>query len=341
MKAILLAGGYATRLWPLTRSTPKPLLPLKRKRVASYIVDDLEEIAAIDEIIVSTNLRFKREFEKWKENEKYSTVRVEEEETLSEEGKLGTIGALSQFIQEIDEEGVLVVAGDNYFPFDFQNFIRYYREKNSTVIATYELENKRKAKKYGVLELSEDDRVTSFVEKPERPPASTVSVACYLFRPSHFRMIKKYLEEGNNPDEPGRFIEWLHKRKNVYGFRFTQKGFDIGTPASYLEAFEELTDESYVSEDTEIEPSVEIRDPVIIEEDVHASGKSVLGPYVHLQTGVRVGSSSISNSILFEESTVENSRISKSIVGKKAEIRGLELKDSVIGGYTRANSCSS
>lgn len=308
--------------------------------MASYIVEDLEKVQAIDEIIVSTNLRFKQEFEKWKEDQKYSNMRVEEEKTFSEGEKLGTIGALSQFIQEINEEDVLVVAGDNYFPFDFQNFISYYREKQSTVIATYELENKKKAKKYGVLELSEDDRVTSFVEKPEDPPASTVSVACYLFHPTHFKMIETYLEEGNNPDEPGRFIEWLHKREDVYGFRFTQKGFDIGSPASYIEAFEELTDESYISEDTDIKASVKIKDPVIMEEDVHVSGKSIVGPYVHLQTGVRLDSSSISNSILFEESTIENSRIRKSIVGKNAEIRSLELNDSVIGGYTKANGRS-
>lgn len=335
MKAILLAGGYATRLWPLTRSIPKPLLPLGGKKVASYIVDELEDLEEINEIIISTNLRFKQEFESWARDHSYHKIRVVEEKTREEEEKLGTIGALAQFIDEIDED-VLVVAGDNYFPFNFNDFIDYYKKVQSPTIATYELKNKEKAKKYGVLELSEENQVTSFVEKPEDPPSSTVSVACYLFTASSFQMINQYLKGRGNPDEPGRFIEWLHTRKPVYGFRFTERGFDIGTPHSYIEAFKALTPENEISNEAKIEDSVEIRPPVLIQGNTTISGESRIGPYVHLQSGTQIDSSLVSDSIIFEDCQIKNSSVSWSLLGKNSKIKELELKNSVIGDYTKA-----
>ncbi|NIQ08058.1 MAG: NDP-sugar synthase [Candidatus Korarchaeota archaeon] len=335
MISIVMAGGFATRLWPLTRSVPKPLLPLGEKKVIDYLVEELEAITKIDEIIVSTNRRFSREFENWINTQGYQKVKVEVEKTFSEAEKLGTIGALSQFVGMINDE-VLVVAGDNYFPFDFKEFISYYDEKQSPVIATYVLEDREKAKQYGVVELSKEDLVTSFVEKPDDPPSSTVSVASYLFPRSHFKLIERYLKEGGNPDEPGRFIEWLHTQSEVYGFRFTERAFDIGTPRSYIEAFKALISGTSVSDDAKIEESVTIRSPVLIQGDVDLSGESIVGPYVHLLPGARVHSCSVSNSLVFQNAEVKESNLHWSIIGKGAKIKGLSFNESVIGSYTKA-----
>lgn len=337
MKVICMAGGYATRLWPLTTSIPKPLLPLGRKRVLDYIIEKLESVDEIEEILISTNSRFSQDFEVWAENQSFSNIQIVEEKTRKEKEKLGTIGALSQFTENLDEE-VLVIAGDNYFPFNFTKFINYFHKRDSTTIAVYDLDSIEKAKNYGVVNLSSQNQVLSFVEKPKTPSSSTVSVACYLFPAPHFKLIEKYLDEGGNPDAPGHFIQWLCSRKDVYGFKFKERPFDIGTPDSYMDAFKELTEETFVSKRAKIGGSVKIEDPVIIEKGAIISGDCKIGPYTFIQPRTEINFSRISDTIVFENSQIKKSTIKNSLIGKSVQIKDISVSSSVIGHYTRLNS---
>jgi len=238
MKAIILAGGYAKRLWPLTKNKPKQLLSVGGKPMVEYIMEKLEIQKEIDKIIISTNEKFEDNFKEWLLGYKSSKdIELVIEPTLSEKNKLGSVGALGYLIREknIDEE-LMIIGGDNLFEFDLRDLINYYREKKGNVVALYDLKSIQEARSYGIAKIDEEKRIIDFVEKPENPPSSLVSTACYVLSQEGVRGILTYLDAGENPDAIGFFIKWLIKREKVFGFVFSGKWFDIGSLESLKEA---------------------------------------------------------------------------------------------------------
>jgi glucose-1-phosphate thymidylyltransferase len=255
MKAVVLAGGYATRLWPITKHRPKMLLPIGETTVIDRIFEELEDDDRIEEVYVSTNERFAEAFESHLTDSGFEKPRLSIEETTEEAEKFGVVGALGQLV---DREGIdddlLVVAGDNLIGFDLSSFIDYVDEKEATALAAYDVGDREKAKSYGLVEL-DGERVVDFQEKPDEPNSTLVSIACYGF-PAESLRFQEYLDGDNNPDEPGWFIQWLQAREPVYAFTFEEPWFDIGTPASYLEAIAwELDDHSGIAESATVEAS--------------------------------------------------------------------------------------
>ncbi len=238
MKAIILAGGYAKRLWPLTKNKPKQLLSVGGRPMIEYIIEKLEAQKEIDKIIISTNKKFEKNFKEWLlEYKPIKDISLVIEPTLSEENKLGSVGALGYLIKEknINEE-LMIIGGDNLFEFDLKDLINYYREKEGNIVALYDLKSIKKARSYGVTKVDEEMRIIDFVEKPENPPSALVSTACYILSPEGVRSILTYLDKGESPDAIGFFIKWLIKRERVFGFVFSGKWFDIGSLESLKEA---------------------------------------------------------------------------------------------------------
>jgi glucose-1-phosphate thymidylyltransferase len=238
MKAIILAGGYAKRLWPLTKNKPKQLLSVGGRPMIEYIVEKLKAQEEIDKIIISTNEKFGQNFQQWLlEYKSLKYIELVIEPTLSEKNKLGSVGALGYLIREkkIDEE-LMIIGGDNLFEFDLRDLIYYYREKKGNVVALYDLKSIQKARSYGVAKVNEEMRIIGFVEKPENPPSTLVSTACYMLSPEGVKSILTYLDKGENPDAIGFFIKWLIKRERVFGFVFSGKWFDVGSLESLKEA---------------------------------------------------------------------------------------------------------
>jgi len=235
MKAVILAGGYAKRMWPLTKNRPKPLLPVAGRPMLDYVMASMEPVEALDEIFISTNMRFKDQFEAYlKDVRTAKRVSLFVEDTRSEEEKLGSVGALGYLIREngIDEE-LLVIGGDNIFGFKMEDFIEYFHRKGANTIALYDVGDRGKACLYGIAYVDEECRIIDFYEKPSDPQSTLVSTACYAFTRKGVRNVLRYLEEENDPDKMGHFIEWLHKHDDVYGFVFTGVWFDIGSIESY------------------------------------------------------------------------------------------------------------
>lgn len=238
MKAIILAGGYAKRLWPLTKNKPKQLLSVGGRPMIEYIMEKLETQKEIDKIIISTNEKFEENFKEWLLGYKsLKDIEMIFEPTLSEKDKLGSVGALGYVIREknIDEE-LMIIGGDNLFEFDLRDLINYYREKKGNVVALYDLKSIQKARSYGVAKVDEEMRIIGFVEKPENPPSTLVSTACYMLSSEGVRSIITYLDKRENPDAIGFFIKWLIKRERVFGFVFSGRWFDIGSLESLKEA---------------------------------------------------------------------------------------------------------
>lgn len=139
MRAIILAGGYATRLWPITRDIAKPLLPLGKKRIIEYLIDELLACDEIDRIYVSTNYYYACQFHEWLRERKYDKVEIRVEKTVREEEKLGAIGALSQLFKELPMDDYLVLAGDNHSSMKIEDLINYFKEKNALIVAAFDI----------------------------------------------------------------------------------------------------------------------------------------------------------------------------------------------------------
>lgn len=240
MKVIVLAGGFAKRMWPLTKDKPKHLLEIAKKPMLSYVLNKIDMIGneTVDIVYISTNARFKENFEIFLDNyESKVKLKLVIEDTLSEGEKLGSIGALYFLVKEenIDDD-LLIIGGDNLFEFDLNDMIQFFNKKNSDVIAVYDTESKEKAKLYGVLDVDQDDKIIDFLEKPEDPPSTLCATACYLLTKDGVNNLKRYVDDNNNPDAMGFFVSWLIGKKNVYAYSFNGSWFDIGSFESLEEA---------------------------------------------------------------------------------------------------------
>jgi glucose-1-phosphate thymidylyltransferase len=237
VKAIILAGGYATRLRPLTDDTSKPLLPVGGRPMIDWILDRVREVGELDEIHVVTNSRFAGDFRRWAESQ--DGVVVHDDGTTSNEDRLGAIGDIAFTLDAsgIDDDDLLVVAGDNLFDYSLADFVAFWRGKNeASVVAVHDVGDLELVQRYSVVELDDDGRIVGFEEKPPAPTTTLAATATYLYHRAHVPLLRRYLEEGNPPDQPGRFVAWLHSRVPVYAYPFEGSWADIGDPAQLLEA---------------------------------------------------------------------------------------------------------
>ncbi|MDG5760068.1 sugar phosphate nucleotidyltransferase [Natronococcus sp. A-GB1] len=315
--AVVLAGGYATRLWPITRHRPKMLLPLGETTVIDRIYAELEALDRIEEVYVSTNERFAPDFEAHLEDRPYDKPRLSVEETEREDEKLGVVGALAQLIdREGLDDDLLVIAGDNLFNFALEEFFEYFDRREGPAIAAYDVGSRERATSYGVLEL-DDERVVGFQEKPDEPESSLVSIGCYAFPGEMLSLFDPYLEGGNDPDEPGWFVQWLQDREPTYAYTFDGAWYDIGTRRSYLDAVSwHLDGDSHVAE------SATVRDGSV-------------GDDVHVMADATLVDADVERSVIFPAAHLGSTTVRDSIVDEEARISGFDLECALIGAHSR------
>jgi len=315
MDAIVLAGGYATRLWPITRHRPKMFLPVGETTVIDRVFEGFEADDRLDTVYVSTNERFADDFEAYLDEHPYEKPQVSVEETSEEDEKFGVVGALAQLV---DREGLdddtVVVAGDNIISFDLGEFVDFFEAKGGPALAAYDVGSRERARSYGLVEL-DGDRVVDFQEKPDDPNSTLVSIACYAFTAETVGLLSTYLEDGNNPDEPGWFIQWL--REDTYAFTFDDAWFDIGTPESYLEAVAWTLDGGNV-----------VADDATVE-------NTTLGENVHVMAGAELVDATVDRSIVFPGATISDAEVRNSIVDEQTRVEGVDLSGALIGAHTR------
>lgn len=237
MKAIILAAGYATRLYPLTLNQPKALLPIANKPIIDYIVSEIETINDIDELIVISNEKFFPHFSKWADSKKSRLdIKILNDNTTDDSNKLGAVGDIWYAIDnlKIDDE-ILVMAGDNIFTFNLIDFYKEYKKKDADMILVKEINELEELQRMANVSLDENLKVTDMEEKPKNPKSNIAAFASYIYKKDTVKLIKTYLDEGNNPDAPGFFPSWLYKKKDVYAYKFEGECYDIGTPKSYEE----------------------------------------------------------------------------------------------------------
>ena len=244
MRAVLLAAGYATRLYPLTERIAKPLLPLAGRPMIEYLLDRLLAVPELDGIHVVTNSKFAPAFAAWaQQTSTRLPLSVHDDGTTSEEHRLGAIGDLRFVVERAGLEGedLLVVAGDNLFAFDLADMVSFWSARTpASCVALYEHPDRSVLSQYGIVDVDDEGRVVDFVEKPAEPRSNLVATAAYVFDRSHVALLDAYLESGNSPDQPGNLVAWLVSREPVYGYRFAGDWVDIGNREQLLDADNEL-----------------------------------------------------------------------------------------------------
>ncbi len=239
MKALILAAGYAIRLHPLTLNKPKPLLALGKGLVIEHIIERIGELEEIDQILIVTNQKFFPHFKAWLNDFRFSKkIDILNDGTLSNEDRLGAIKDIEFAIREVGLNcNLLIVAGDNLFEDSLQDFVGFSNEKIPGIsIGLHDMGDRELVKKFGVVEIDQDNRIVDFQEKPSSPKSSLAAKCLYFFPGDKLSRVNQYLKEGNVEDAPGYYIEWLSKQEEVFGFVFRGSWYDIGDIASYEEA---------------------------------------------------------------------------------------------------------
>lgn len=313
MHAFILAGGFATRLWPLTERRAKPLLPLAGKPMLSHIV---EQIPAGFPVTVSTNASFAESFDDWKKTLARSDVTVRIEHTRSDDEKLGTLGATAQWIEEekIDDD-ILLLTGDNYFGFEMNTFVEHF--SGNALVAAYDIGDRSKASAFGTIVLGEDGRsAAGFEEKPKDPRSSLVSTGCSALPASVIPDLLAFAKV--KPDNVGGiFEELLRLGRTVEVFTFTEPWFDIGSFEAYLEATRLLVGERALSA------------PTAALEDCVCHGSVVLGE------GSRVRKSELTDTVIFGNCIIEDCILENCVIDDGCTLRGIDLTGKMLRAGTR------
>lgn len=240
MKALILGAGYGIRLYPLTKNTPKPLLDVGGKPVIEWTLDLLLPKKEIDNVYIISNLRFFDHYKKWLEEKMAQgnplfrkwgkKIIIYNDNSTSTDDKLGAIGDIQFVIKKAGiKDDLLIVAGDNIFELDPADFIKYFR-KNGTTIGLKDLKGTDRCilNQYGLVTLDKDNKVIDFEEKSPSSISTLVSMCLYIFSKEDIKLIDNYLKNGFNPDAPGFYMQWLYKKKDVYGYMLKGNWFDIG-----------------------------------------------------------------------------------------------------------------
>jgi len=244
MNVLILAAGYATRLYPLTKKKAKPLLEVGGKPMIEWVLDNLAGVPDIETVYVVTNARFAADFRAWADHyqvrhrtdsprrDRHTGVKIKivNDGSTSDADKLGAIGDI-QFVltrERLSGSGLLIVAGDNLFSDSLADFVEQARKTEATV-AVHDVGDREAIKRYANIDIDAQGTIAHFEEKPEKPRSTLAAIALYYYSPRVLELLPTYLKAGNNPDQPGRFVQWLYQRQPVQTFLIKGKWLDIGS----------------------------------------------------------------------------------------------------------------
>lgn len=307
MKCIILAGGFATRLWPLTENKAKPLLHLRDKPLISHIV---EKIPNNIEIIISTNAVFEKDFNEWAKDYSDKNLKIFVEDSASDDFKKGALGATAFVIEEEKmDEDLMLLAGDNYIEFDMDAFINHF--DGNPLLAAYDIKDLSQASKFGVV-VQREGHVYEFQEKPTNPKSTLVSTGCYIFPQRNLKDIVDYAKEKN--DDLGGIFEYLLKKNEpIKVFRFDERWIDIGSFDAYLKANRDL-----------------IGNQVIEKSNVKKEGDNEFIGGVFLGENVFVNNSVLDNAVVLKNCHIDNCVIRNCVIDENCTLKNLDLSHKMI-----------
>ncbi len=312
MQSFILAGGFATRLWPLTEKRAKPLLPLAGKPIITHL---LEKIPLEIPVTVSTNAVFADAFEEWRAQQKRPNLTIMIEDVRADDHKLGALGATAEWIKSVKlDEDVLLLTGDNYCGFSFDAFLKAY-VPGTPLLAAYDLHDLERAKSFGTVILEYDGKnVKAFEEKPAEPKSALVSTGCSVIPRETLPTLLLYAIR--KPDNVGGiFEEFLHRHIPVQCFTFSEPWFDIGSFEAYLEATRAIVGEKVISDGT-------------IDPQSTCEGSIVIGK------GSVVKNSTLRNVVVFENTVIDDCVLEDCIIDNACTLKGIDLTGKMLRAGT-------
>lgn len=234
MNALILAAGYATRLYPLTQDFPKPLLEVGGRAILDHLVDQLESLAGLDSLWLVTNHRFFPHFEQWRARRPpRKPMHLLDDGTTRDDERLGAVGDLRFALGRVGlEDDLLVTAADNLPCFPLAEFVTTFQARRASLVCVHRVTDPERLRRTGVAVLDTEGRVVEFAEKPREPKSQWAVPPLYLFPRATLPRVSAYLDAGGSPEAPGHFLEWLCRVEPVYAWPATGPILDIGTPAS-------------------------------------------------------------------------------------------------------------
>lgn len=235
MKCLILAAGYATRLYPLTENFPKPLLKVREKAILDWLIEDIETCKLIEEYIVISNHKYLNHFKEWARDKKYKLTIIDDG-TYTNDTRLGAVKDIQYATDSLRlSDDLLIIAGDNLLDFSLTRLIEYAKEKKTSCIMRFYQSDIEKLKKAGVACVDADDLIIDMEEKPKNPKCNWCTPPFYFLLEEDVKLIKKGIEEGCGTDAPGSFIAWLSKQVPVHAMLMPGNRYDIGDIISYEE----------------------------------------------------------------------------------------------------------
>lgn len=233
MKCLILAAGYATRLYPLTENFPKPLLTVGEKTILDWLVDDIDTCGAVDEYVVISNHKYAHHFEKWAET-KLQKITVVDDGTNTNETRLGAVKDIQYAIEKLHlSDDMLVIAGDNVLDFSLTKFIAYTKEKSTSCVMRYYEPEEKRLLKSGVVTVDDSDKILEMTEKSPTPATHWCCPPFYYYTKEDANLVQKGIESGCGTDAPGSYIAWLCQQTTVHAMEMPGKRYDIGNLESY------------------------------------------------------------------------------------------------------------
>ncbi len=239
MKALILAAGYATRLYPLTKDRPKSLLVVGKTTIADHLIRKLEELDDVDQICIVANQKFYSVFCDWLKTVKSKKrITLDDDGSTSNDNRLGAIADIKLVLEsQRIYDNLLILAGDNIFDWNLKDFIEYAKSEPGSITAgAYDIKDVNKAVNYGVVEIDEKGCLKDFLEKPEQPPSSLIATGIYYFPDERLNLISRYINLGKGRDAPGHLIQWIHKDYKIRCYVFKGIWYDVGDMESYRKA---------------------------------------------------------------------------------------------------------
>lgn len=239
MDTVILCGGFATRLEPITLFVPKPLLPINGRPIIDHILDGIQKLG-INRFVFSTNKKFYSQFQYWSgcKNSINSKIELVVEPTMHHGEKFGALKGIKYTIEKAGlKDDLLIVAGDNFYEFNLSRLVEEFNKHRKVTIAVHDIKSPDEAKRFGVVEMDKG-RITGFQEKPDNPKSTLISTGIYIFPKEMLTKFSEYVNDGNNPDAPGYFLQWLIGKEEIHGVVYKENWYDIGTIDTYKEVFD-------------------------------------------------------------------------------------------------------
>jgi glucose-1-phosphate thymidylyltransferase len=220
---------------------PKPLLPIKGRPILDYIIDKTIPLG-INRLVISTNLKFADQFEYWRHHKFADGINKQidmiVEPSLHNGEKFGAVKGINYAIENARfNDDLLIIAGDNYYDFDLKALFSQFSKTRKPTIATYDVGSLDEAKRFGVVTLS-GNKVVDFQEKPEMPKSTLISTGIYIFPKETLGKFHEYVNDKNNPDAPGYFVQWMIKNSEIDGVKYKGSWVDVGNIETYKRVFD-------------------------------------------------------------------------------------------------------